>query len=85
MPNGLAAQVELDRLLGKGLVARDEVAEDRVLAVADRCVEARRGTRRGTNLEYLLNGERRLVGDLVERGLASELRPELTVGTVDLL
>ena len=70
---------------GKRLVACDEVAEDCVLAVADRCVEARRRTRCRANLEHLLHGQRRLVCDLLESGLAPELRPQLAVGAVDLL
>ena len=85
VPERLAAQVELDGLLGQRLVAGDEVAEDGVLAVADRRVEARRRARRRAHLEHLLHGERRLVGDLLERRLASELRPQLTIGAVDLL
>ena len=85
MAERLAAEVELHGLLGQGLVAGDEVAEDCVLAVADRRVEARRRACRRPHLEHLLNREGRLVGDLLERRLASELRPELTVGTVDLL
>ena len=85
MPERLAPQIELDGFLGQRLVAGDEVAEDGVLAVADGRVEARRRTRRGPHLEHLLHGERRLVGDLVERRLAAELRPQLPVCAVDLL
>ena len=36
----LAAQRDLDLLLGEGLVARDEVSEDRVLLLSDRLIEA---------------------------------------------
>ena len=85
MPQRLAAEVELDRLLGQRLVARDEVAEDGVLAVADGRVEARRRARGRPHLEHLLHGERGLVGDLVERRLAAELRPQLPIRAVDLL
>ena len=81
----LAAEVELDRLFRKRLVARDEVAEDRVVAVADGSVEARRRTRGRPNFQNLLNGERRLVRDLLERRLTTELRPEEAVRAVDLL
>ena len=49
----LAAEGELDLLLGKGTVAGDEVAEDGVLLVADGLIEARHRTRRGTHLACL--------------------------------
>ena len=47
MPERLAAQVVLDRLLRQRLVTGHEVAEDGVLAVSDGRVEARRGARCG--------------------------------------
>src|SRR5207344_68495 len=47
---GLAAQRALDAFLGQRLVAGDEVAEDRVLVLADRLVEARRGPGRRLHL-----------------------------------
>ena len=85
MPESFTPEVELDGLLGQRLVTGDEVAEDGVLTVADRGVEARRRTRCGPDFEHLLHGERRLVGDLLERRLAPELRPQLSIGAVDLL
>ena len=85
MPKRFAAEVQLDGLLGQRLVACHEVPEDGVVAVTDRRVEAGRRARGRAHLEHLLNRERRLVGDLVERRLASELRPQLAIGAVDLL
>ena len=81
----LAAEVELDRLFGQRLVAGDEVPEHGVVALPDWSVEARRCPCRGSHLEHLLDGEGRLIRDLVERRLAAELRPEKAIGTVDLL
>ena len=85
VPERLAPQIVLDRLLRQRLVARDEVPEDGVLAVPDGRIEARRRSRCRPHLEHLLDGERGLVGDLVERRLAAELRPQLPVCAVDLL
>ena len=77
--------MELDGLLRQRVVSGDEVAEDRVVAVSDRRVEARRGACRRPHLQHLLRGQGGLVGDLLERRLAAELRPEEPVGAVDLL
>src|SRR5213078_1355801 len=81
----LRAQRDLDRFLGKGIVAGDEVAEDGILGLADRLVEGRRCTSSGSDLVRLLNREARLFGDLLERGLATELRPERALRAVHLL
>ena len=70
---------------GSGPVAGDEVAEDRVLGLADRLIEARGGARRGAHFDRLLEWQGRLLGDLLERRLASELRPERPLGAVHLL
>ena len=85
MPDSFTPEIELDGLLRQRLVAGDEVAEDCVLTVADRGVEARRRTRCRAHFEHLLHGERGLVGDLLERRFAPELRPQLSIGAVDLL
>src|ERR671932_492090 len=50
-----------DLLFGKRPVAGDEVAEDRVLLVADGLVEARRGPRGGEHLVGLLDRQARLL------------------------
>src|SRR5207248_3004428 len=81
----LAPERHLDLLVRERAVAGDEVAEHRVLLVADRLVEARRGPRRGLDLLRLLQRQIRLVGDLLERRLAAELRPEDALGPVHLL
>ena len=75
----------LDLLLGEGLVARDEVSEDRVLLLSDRLIEAERRPGGGAHLVGLVQGQARLFGDLRERGLASELRPEHPLRPVHLL
>ena len=54
----LAAQRELDLLLGQRPLAGDEVAEDGVLLVADRLIEARRRPRPATPLARLLERDR---------------------------
>src|SRR4051812_24843988 len=81
----LATQRRLDLLLGEWAVALDEVAEDRVLLVTDRLVEARRRSRGRLPLVCLVDGEGRLLGDLLERRLAAELRPECPLGAIHLL
>ena len=81
----LVAQAPLRLLLGKRAVAGHEVAEDGVLVLADRLVEARRGSSRGPHLGGLLKREPRLLGDLLERRLAGELHPEAPLGLVHLL
>src|SRR5215207_11658726 len=52
---GLAAERDLDLLVGLGVLARHEVAEHRVLRLADRLVETRRGMRGGLDLARLLD------------------------------
>src|SRR5919197_1397782 len=81
----LGAQRDLDLFLGQGIVAGDEVAEDRVLLLADRLVERRRRARGPAHLERLLDRQTRLPGDLLERRLAAEPPPERALGTVHLL
>src|SRR5919201_3010194 len=81
----LAAQRDLDLVLGERPVAGDEVPEDRVLLVADRLVEARRGPRGGEHLVRLRERQARLLGDLLERRLPPQLRPEQPLGAVHLL
>src|SRR5207244_9383665 len=76
----LAAECALDAFLRQRLVAGDEVAEDGVLLVTDRLVEARRGPRGGAHLARLLDRQRRLVRNLVEGRLASELHPAGALG-----
>src|SRR3954467_5350448 len=51
----LAAERSLDALLRQRVVAGDEVAEDGVLLVANRLVEACRGPRGGAHLARLLD------------------------------
>ena len=50
----LRAKRDLDLFLGQRIVARDEVAEDRVLLLADGLVERCGRARGGTNLERLV-------------------------------
>src|SRR5205085_8683386 len=52
-----ASQRHLDLLVRQRAVAGDEVAEDRVLLVADGLVEARRRARGGLDLLRLLQGQ----------------------------
>src|SRR5688500_17899638 len=75
----------LRELVRKRLVAGDEIAEDRVLLLADRLVEARGGSRSGLDLERLLKGETCLLGDLGQVRLARQLRPEVALGALHLL
>src|SRR5205085_4347358 len=82
---GFASQRVLDGLLRKRIVVGDEVAEDGVLLLSDGLVEARRRAGGRLDLLGLLNGQVRLLGDLVERRLAAELRPEKPLGAVHLL
>src|SRR4051794_31739523 len=81
----LAAQRGLDLFLRERAVALDEVPEGRVLLVADRLVEARRRARRGLDLVRLVDRQRRLLRDLLERRLAPELRPGRPLGAIHLL
>src|SRR5215204_233087 len=82
---GLAAERDLDLLVGLRALARYEVPEHGVLGLSDRLVEARRRMRRRLHLARLLDGEACLLGDLLERGLPAELRPEDALGLVELL
>src|SRR5206468_2192582 len=81
----LRTERDLDLFLRQRIVPRDEIAEHRVLLLADGLIERRGRARGGTNLVRLLDRERRFLGDLVERRLASELRPERALGAVHLL
>ena len=81
----LAAQLQLDRLFGKRIVAGDEISQDGVLRLAHRGVEAGRRAGCGPHFVYLLQRERRLLGDLVERRLPPELGPERSLRPVHLL
>src|SRR4029453_3636831 len=81
----LAATRILNRLFGQWVVVGDEVAEDRVLLLADRLVEARRSTRGGPDLMGLGDRQVRLLGDLLERWLATERCPERPLCAVQLL
>src|SRR5207244_4154390 len=65
----LRAQRDLDLLLRQRIVTGDEVAEDRILLLTNRLVEARRGPGGRTHLVCLLDRQRRLLGDLLERRL----------------
>src|SRR5205085_10282694 len=65
--------------------ALHELAEARVLLVADRLVEARGRACSRLDLVGLMDRERGLVRDLLERGLAAELRPERALRAVHLL
>src|SRR5262245_55273087 len=82
---GLAAKRDLDLVLRRGPVAGDEVSEDRILLLADRLVEARRGPGRSLDLLRLLERQAGLLGDLRERRLAPELGPEQALRLVHLL
>src|SRR5829696_1408839 len=82
---GLAAERDLDLLVGLQALARHEVAAHGVLGLSDRLIEARRRMRRRLHLARLLDGEACLLGDLLERGLSAELRPEDALGLVELL
>src|SRR5215207_5399992 len=82
---GLAAERDLDLLVGLRALARYEVPEHGVFGLSDRLVEARRRMRRRLHLARLLDGEACLLGDLLERGLPAELRPEDALGLVELL
>src|SRR5215204_128617 len=75
----------LGQLVRKRLVAGDEIAEDGVLLLADRLVEARGRSRSSLDLERLLEGEPRLLGDLRQVRLARELCPEVALGPLHLL
>ena len=81
----LAAQRELDLLLRQRAFPRDEVAEDRVVGLADGLVEAGGGARGSSDLDRLLEREGGLLRDLLERRLAAELRPQRPLGAVHLL
>src|SRR5207247_2202711 len=81
----LAAQRELDLLLGQRALAGDEVAEDGVLLVADGLVEAGGGAGGRAYLARLLDRQAGLLGDLLQRRLSAELRPEVPLRPVHLL
>ena len=55
----LAAERELDLLLGERPLAGDEVAQDRVLLVSDRLVEAGRGPGGGARVDVARRAGRR--------------------------
>src|SRR5918997_4928339 len=63
----LAAERDLDLLVRRRVSAGDEVAEDGVLGLADRLVEARRRMRRRLHLARLLDRQGCLLGDLLQR------------------
>src|SRR5262245_16735147 len=81
----LRAKRDLDLLLRQRVVARDEVAEDRVLLLADGLVERCRRAGGGLHFERLLEREARFLRDLLERRLASELRPQRPFRAIHLL
>ncbi len=81
----LLLQPALGQLLRKRVVAGHEVAEDRVLLLADRLVEARGRPCGRTDLERLLKRKPGLLGDLLERGLAAEVGEEVALGALHLL
>src|SRR5207248_10588998 len=71
-----APQRAFHRLLGERIVVGDEVAENRVLLLADGLFETGRGARSRLDLVSLRDREIRLLGHLLERRLPSELAPE---------
>src|SRR4051812_31643690 len=85
------AQRLLGEDLGGALVRRlgalvgDELAELRLLLVADRLLERDRGLRGALDRVDLLRIDPRDVGDLLGGGLAAELGDELALGTPDLV
>src|SRR5688572_17131659 len=85
------AQRLLGEDLGGALVRRlgplvgDELAELRLLLVADRLLERDRGLRRALDRVDLLGVDPRDVGDLLRGGLAAQLRDELALRTADLV
>ena len=81
----MAAERQLDRFFGERIVARDEVTEDRTFGITDRCIQTRRGTGCGANLQRLLERDVRFLGDFLKRRLAAEHRPERALGAIHLL
>src|SRR5215217_3382071 len=85
------AQRLLGEDLGGALVRRlralvgDELAELRLLLVADRLLERDRRLGGALDRVDLLRIDPRDVGDLLRRGLAAQLRDELALGTADLV
>src|SRR4030095_11028631 len=81
----LAAEEDFDLLVRGRRRAGDEVAEDLALLVADRLVQARGRMGRSLDLAGLLDWKACLLGDLFQRRLPPELRPENPFGLVQLL
>src|SRR5262245_12014065 len=85
----------LQRLLGEqlrgalegrlGTLIRDELAELRLLLVADRLLEGDRRLRRALDRVDLLGLQPGYLGDLLRGGLATELRDELPLRATDLV
>src|SRR4051794_16381397 len=70
---------------GLGALVGDELAELRLLLVADRLLEADRGLRGALDRVDLLGVDPGDLGDLVGGGLAPQLRDQLALGAADLV
>src|SRR5436189_6359265 len=81
------AEVALDRRVDRQdrVVVLDEVAEVRVLLVADRGFERQRLLGDLERLAHPLQRRAKLLRDLLRRGLADDLVDELEAGSVDLV
>src|SRR5262245_1040301 len=94
-PIGERGQRELDVLAAKrerrgverrlGGLVRDEVAERRVLFLADRLLERDRELRHAQDLAHLLGVDLELLRDLLRQGLAPEPLDELPLDVDDLV
>src|SRR3954449_4167977 len=82
----LPAEAELRRVeRALGRLVLDEVAEARVLFLADRLLEADRELRHPEDLAYLLRRHLELLGDLLGVRLAAEALDELALDVHDLV
>ena len=81
------AQVRLDRRVDRQhrVLVLDEIAEMRILLIADRRLQADRLLRDLEDLAHLLQRHRQLFGKLFRRRLAADLMQHLTRGAHDLV
>src|SRR6266545_4730105 len=86
LPQRLLAERGLGLLVGKRQVlVGDEVAELRLVLVADGLLERDRCLRAAADVLDLVGGEVEITADFRRGGLASELRAELALGAHDLV
>src|SRR5262249_18444504 len=86
LPQRLFAQRDLGLLVReRQVLVRDEVAELRLVLVADGLLERDRRLRAAADVLDLLGAEFQVPADLGGRRLAPQLRPEPALGAGDLL